>query len=189
MKQIFLKATALFIFLSYHQILNAQIELDRIKITNDISMKIPTSFIAMTEAEINNKYVSYRQPIAMFTSQDRQVDLGINKNSTPWAGNDLNIVKDFYKANIQNLFTEVKFLQEEIREISGREFVIFEFISKVSDEDKTFGGISGPVGKYTYIMYTVYDKSVLLFNFTCDIKARAQWQVTANEMMESVRIK
>jgi CRISPR/Cas system Type II protein with McrA/HNH and RuvC-like nuclease domain len=189
MKQIFRRATAIVLLLLFQQLLFAQINLERYKITNDISIKIPTSFISMTEREIISKYVSYRQPIGMFTSEDRQVDLGINKNSTPWAGNDLDILKDFYKANIQNLFTEVKFLKEEIREISGREYVLFEFISKVSDEDKTFGGLSGPVGKYTYIMYTLYEENVLLFNFTCDIQARAQWQSTAGEIMESVRIK
>ncbi|MEP4533592.1 MAG: hypothetical protein ABJ004_10935 [Cyclobacteriaceae bacterium] len=167
---------------------SGQQDLQRLKVTKDISMKVPVSFNPMSRSEMVNKYVAYRQPIAMFTSADRQIDLGINKNSTQWTENDLTILKDFYKANIQNLFTEVKFIQEEVKTIGNREFVVFEFISKVTDEDKTFGGISSPVSKYTYIMYTLYQDSVLLFNFSCDTRWRPQWQAAAREIMESVRI-
>lgn len=167
----------------------AQKELERVKITKEISIKVPTSFIPMSPGEVNSRYVSYRSPIAMFTSSDGLIDLGINKNSSQWEGNDITILKSFYKANIQNLFTEVKFLQDDIIKISEREFVVFEFLSKMSDEEKTFGGVSSPVSKYTYIMYTLYDNNVLLFNFTCNVRKRAEWQSAAKEIMESVRIK
>lgn len=157
--------------------------------TKEISIKVPTAFVPMSVGDRNNKYVSYRSPIAMFTSEDGLIDLGINRNSTEWTENDLKILKSFYKANIQNLFTEVKFLQDDIIQVSDREFVVFEFISKMSDEEKTFGGISAPVSKYTYIVYTLYEDSVLLFNFSCDVTKRPQWQSTAREIMESIRIK
>ncbi|MFY0599532.1 MAG: hypothetical protein JXR03_07655 [Cyclobacteriaceae bacterium] len=169
--------------------LSAQIKMERLKITKEISIKLPTSFVPMSIGEINNKYVSARKPIAMFTGDNGLIDFGINKNSTEWAGNDLKILKSFYKANIQNLFSEVKFIQDDIIEISEREFVVFEFVSQVSDEQKTFGGIGKPVIKYTYIMYTLYEDNVLLLNFTCDSKLRAEWQPRAEEIMKSVRIK
>jgi len=188
MKSHFLQAIILFISSLTAFDLYAQQDLERLKVTKEISMKVPVSFSPMSRAEMVNKYVAYRQPIAMFTSDDRQIDLGINKNSTQWTENDLSILKDFYKANIQNLFTEVKFIQEGVKTIGNRDFVVFEFISKMTDEDKTFGGISSPVSKYTYIMYTLHKDSVLLFNFSCDTRWRPQWQATAREIMESVRI-
>lgn len=167
---------------------SGQISLERKKITKKISMEIPVDFVPMSEAELYTKYVSARKPIAMYTSPDHQVDLGVNENSSPWTGTDLELLKDFYKANIANLFTNVDFIQEDIREIGGRQFVIFEFVSKITDEESVFGN-SSAISKYTYLQYTIRDNNVLLFNFTCPARLRARWQEAAKEMMESVRLK
>lgn len=176
------------LLLTFSHFATAQISVTRQKVTKDISMEVPESFIPMSQSELIGKYVSSRTPIAMYTSEDRNIDLGINETSSAWAGDDLPILQAFYKANIANLFTEVEFLQEEIREIGGRPFIVFEFISKITDEGSTFGGNSS-ISKYTYIQYTLRNNKVLLFNFTCPLRARPQWQETAQRMMESVRIK
>jgi hypothetical protein len=188
MKFRFISIFALFISLLTSTATNAQTDFSRIKITKSISMKVPTAFTPMSPAEIRNKYVSYRAPIAMFTLQDQQVDLSVNKNSTPWADNDYKILKDFYKANIQNLFTEVTFIQEQISTIGNREFVVFEFTSKVMDEENKMSLNNTPVSKYTYIMYTFHEGNVLLFHFNCKASQKALWQQVAKEIMESVRI-
>lgn len=166
----------------------SQITLERIKVTKDISMKIPTSFALMEQADINNKYISARMPIAMYTSIDRQVDLGINENSSTWTANDLEILKDFYKANILNLFTEVQFIQQNIKDVGERSFVVYEFVSKITDDENAIGETQ-TISKYTYIMYTLRNNKVLIFNFTCPSKLKSQWESAAAEMMESVRIK
>ncbi len=167
----------------------AQNDLKRLKITKEISMLVPESFVPMSQSDIISKYVSARQPLAMFTSADRRVDLGINQNSSMWKESDLSILKDFYKAGILNLFTEVKFMKDEIREISGRKFVVFEFVSRVVDEENSISGLGTAVSNYTYIMYTLYEDRVLLFNFNCPQSERVKWQLAAGQMMESVRIK
>lgn len=181
----FLLLAVVFVVLSP---VHAQPQLERVKVTKEISMKIPVNFVPMSKAELYTKYVSSRPPIAMYTSPDRHIDLGVNENSSAWAGNDLEILKSFYKANIANLFTNVEFIQEDIREIGGRSFVVFEFVSKITDEESTFGG-GGTISKYTYVQYTLEDDHVLLFNFTCPARMRAQWQGAAKEIMESVRVK
>ena len=181
---LFAMGMCLLVFIGHAQ----EVELSRIKISKNISLKVPTLFLPMTESERRSRYVSYRQPIAIFTHPRQEADLGINQNSTPWIGDDLTILRDFQKANIQNLFTEVSFTKDEIKTIGGREFVIFEFLSKVSGEENTYGGISGAVSKYTIISYTLYEDYVLLFNFTCDANIRVQWQEAAREVIESVRI-
>lgn len=165
----------------------AQTSLKREKITKEISMEIPESFTSMTQAELYNKYISDRTPIAMYTSADKRVDLGINENSSPWAGDDLTILKSFYKANISNLFTSVDFIQDEIKTIGDREFVVLEFVSTLVDENSI--GAANTVSKYTYIQYTLYNGKVLLFNLTCPALVRNQWQDTAAEIMSSIRIK
>ncbi len=161
-------------------------KLERQKISDEISIKIPSDFINMSEEERNRKYVSSRIPIAMFTNYDRTVDVGVNENSTRWGPGDLEILKDFYKANIQGLHTEVNFIQEGIQEVGGREYIVFEFTSKVYSEE-SFNNNS--VSKYSYIQYTLHNEKVLLFNFTAPLRHRQQWEPVARDIMASVRIR
>ncbi|MFT6882966.1 MAG: hypothetical protein ACI83W_001034 [Marinoscillum sp.] len=170
------------------QFATAQTKLSKTKITKEISIGVPETFVDMSTGERVSKFVSARAPIAMFTSQDRLVDLGINQNSTTWPDGDLEILRSFYKANISNLFTEVKFIQEDIREINGRDFIILEFVSKITDEESTFGG-NASISKYSYIQYTIYNNRVLLFNFSCPSRIRSEWEATAKEIMGSIQIK
>lgn len=159
--------------------------LSREKITDDISMKIPSDFIPLVESERNRKFLSAKEPIALYSNSDRTVDLGINETSSRWSINDLVILKDFYKANILSLYTEVAFLQEGIITIDDRSFIAFEFNSKVVDER----GLGKPIAKYTYILYTIKEDRVLLFNFSAPFRYRQAWQPAAQEMMSSIRIK
>lgn len=165
----------------------SQKPVERTKVTKNISMEVPTELRPMSISELYSKYVSAKAPLAMYTSEDQMIDLGINETSTKW-GNDLEILKSFYKASILNLFDEVNFYQEDIKEIGGRKFIVFEFVSSVSEENTTIGGVS-TISKYTYIQYTLEDENILLFNFNCPAKLRAQWQETAKQVMNSVKIK
>ncbi len=175
----------LIIIFSYN--IDAQETLTRLKVTKEISVAIPESFTQMTDAELYNKYISDRKPIAMYTSRDKRADFGINVNSSPWAGNDLEILKSFYKANMGNLFTEVEFLTDEVQTIGNRQFAVLEFVSVLVDENSI--GTVNTVSKYTYIQYTIRNGKVLLFNFTCPALQKKKWESTAKEIMQSVRIK
>ncbi len=161
-------------------------ELERKKVTDDVSMKIPETFISMTDGERNQKFISYRTPIAMYTNVERTVDLGINITSSEWSTGDLQVLKDFYKSNILNLYTEVDFVQDDIVLIGQREFIVFEFASKVYEENSFRREV---ISKYTYIQYTLYGDKVLLFHFSAPRQLQEKWQGFAAEMMQSVRIK
>jgi len=167
--------------------ITAQVSLKRQKVTKEISMEIPESFTPMTQQELYSKFISDRMPIAMYTSADKRADLGINENSSTWVGKDLKILREFYKSNITNLFTKVEFIQDDIQEIGGRQFVVFEFVSTLVDENSI--GDVNTISKYSYIQYTIRDNKVLLFNFSCPAMLKRQWQETASTMMNSVKIK
>ena len=183
-----LKSILIVALIFTHQLTShGQEKLVRQKVTKEISVAIPESFTPMTQAELYSKYISDRVPIAMYTSEDKRADFGINENSSPWAGNDLEILKSFYKANMGNLFTDVKFITDEIQTIGDRQFAVLEFISVLVDENSI--GSVNTVSKYTYIQYTIYNGKVLLFNFTCPALQQNKWQSTAKEVMESIRMK
>lgn len=150
-------------------------------------MRLPESFSNMSEGERIGKYVSSRTPIASFSSQDRLVDLGINKNIMQFQPGDEERLRSFYRGTFQTLFDEIEYFQDTIKEINGRKFIVFEFISTLKEEN----AFSGPSleKNYTYIQYTSFKDQVLLFNFGCKPRIMPTWQPIVQEMMESIHLK
>ena len=161
----------------------------KIEIGSGISLKLPESFQPMPEAEIARKYISTRKPVAVFMSADRQADFGINISITQWNPSDLPIMKDFYKATIVELHSNVEFIREEIVNVNGKDFALLEFTSLVKDEDNTLGTTRPPVQKYNFIQYTIFDKKTFVYNFNCPANQQARFRDTAREIMNSIEMK
>ncbi len=166
----------------------AQVKLKNVKISNKISMKIPSKFIEMGEEDMWQRSSSYRKAIALYSDEDRVVELGINHAFTRWEEGDILLLQNMYMASIQEIFDEVKFSKEEITNINGRDFAVFEFVSKIK-------GISGSIGKnnsvvkYYYIQYTIVDGGTFVFNFSCQNYVKEDWQETAKIIMGTIKIK
>lgn len=176
------------IFLSlFVSAISAQENLNTVKVAEKISLKIPESLVSMTEKDRISSYVSTKVPIATYTSQDRAVDFSINSNRMEWVMGDEEILRGFYKSSFKTLFDEIDFIQDTIRKINGKKFIVFEFVSTLK-EDNAVSGMK-VARHYSYIQYTSYEGSILLFNFGCKPRNMQQWQPIAREMMESVRIK
>ncbi|MEQ9468547.1 MAG: hypothetical protein RLN88_14130 [Ekhidna sp.] len=165
----------------------AQEKLVKRQVNEEISYLVPESFSQMSAGDRIQKFVSSREPLAMYSSVDREVDFGINWNPMQWMDGDEEIIYGFYKASIQSMFDEVEFLQDDIREINGKKFIVFEFVSSLKSEN-AFSGTSSSKN-YSYIQYTSYNDQVLLFNLGCKARLMSQWQPVAKEMMEGVKVK
>ena len=168
--------------------LQAQGVLKREKITKTLSMEIPSSFVPMSVQQQRIKYVSDRTPIAMFTTEDGNVDLGINSSSTVWGPSDLPILKDFYRAGIINLYDSVQFLQDDIKNINDRTYIVFEFNGLMMEGENSILN-RGNLSKYIYIQYTIREDKVMLFNFSSPWRLKAKWEEAAAQMMNSIKIK
>jgi len=175
------------IFCSLNMILRAQESYIRQKISPDISMKIADYFQIMPPQKLLDRYASSRIPIAMFTTLDGRADLGINQTATQWGPNDIDLLLDFYKASIANLYSQIDFIQCKITRVNDRQFIVFEFLGEVVDQS-LLGRVSS-IKKYNYIQYALYKGKVLLFNFNCAAKDHQKWQSVASEMMSSIRLK
>ena len=156
------------------------------KVGDDITIKIPSEFINMSDQDRMRKFATSRVPLAMYSTQMQDATLGINDNPMQWAENDTQTVYGFYKASVNALFDEIEFIQDTIKKINGKEFIVFEFTSVVRN-DNTFGG-KKTHRNYSYIQYTSHNDQVLLFNFGCSARIKNQWEGIANEMMDSIKI-
>lgn len=162
-------------------------KLVKVKIGENITLKVPESFFAMSEQDMNQRYRSHRLPLALYTDPTRTAEFGVNRSYSKWMQSDMPLLKEFYHSSLMNLYSEVEFIQEDIVKVNNRFYVIFEFISTVkpNDDDSNLR----PVSKYTYLAYTLDNNNTYLFNFTCPKGLKDQWQETAHEIMGSIKFK
>lgn len=158
------------------------------EVAEGITLSLPKSFVPMPENLIDQKYLSARKPIAAYTSENQQVDLGINTSNARWQADDLPMLQSFYRSSIMALYDEVNFLKEDIEKINGKDFAVFEFVSLVRPEENALTA-QRPIRKYTYIQYTVHNGKTYIFNFNCPTEQQSQWQEAAKTIMQSVKIK
>ncbi len=182
MKLFFLFLASFFILSSFQHV-----KYVKTKVNDDITISLPDDFTLMSSEDRNRKYVSSKDPVAVYTDFSRTVDLGINVAYSRWNKEDLEIMKSFYKSNIMGLYDEVQFITEEIKEINGKEFAIFEFVSQVTDEEGTTINQSA-ISKYVRIQYTIVKSKTVLFNFTCPARQKEKWAPVAKKILESVKI-
>jgi hypothetical protein len=162
--------------------------LKKTKISKEISLGIPPELVPMTEGQRIQKYVSNREPIAMFTSADGFTDFGINVNSSNWNTGDYDVLRKFYRSGILNLYDDVDFYRDTVQYIADRPFITFEFRGSLYGKEDSFRK-NQSVSKYVYITYTLQEDRVLLFNLSTAYALRNQWRQKAHEMMQSIKIK
>ena len=182
MKTFFILFISCVFFISFQQM-----KYVKTKVNDAISLLLPSEFSLMSQADLNTKYASLKAPIAAYTDFSRSVDLGVNVAFSRWNAEDLEIMKSFYKSNIMGLYNEVQFIKEEIENINGKDFAVFEFVSSVYNEEGTNLNKS-TISKYVRIQYTIVKGKTVLFNFSCPARQKDKWAPIAKEILESVKI-
>jgi len=164
-------------------------KLKKVKLNENVSIRLPEDFLPMTDDDIARKYYTYRKPLAAFTNPEQVANFSFNQSVTPWRQKDIILLKDFYKASVMKLYTKVDFVQENIVSINKRDFAVLEFTSQVSDEDKNSPNFGKVTRGYDYIQYTVEKGKVLIFHFSCPFQMKENWSAKAKEIMMTVKIK
>lgn len=187
-------------------------KLKKTKINDNITVKIPENFLVMSDREYQQEFAGYRKPIAMYRSNVGKATFGINtalthapvgtrqtfvdnkgkmrKHQAEWSLNDLKMMKNLYKSTILRLHDGVRFKQDKIQTIRKRNFVVFEFVGVVKAEKKKLvGKAKGTLRQYSYLMYTVKEGKIYIFNFSCPAKELREWKSSVYKMMQSVRVK
>ena len=158
-----------------------------VKITDHVKVSLPAEFSPMTDDDLAFKYPSTKKPTAMYTDPDRLVDFGLNETRNNWPDNDLELLKKFYKSSMLYLYDTVSFIQEDVKMINNRQFIVFEFVS--GSIGKTIRGSARIRRTYSYIQYTIYEGKILVFNFSCNAIFQSEWEQIAEIIMNSIKIK
>lgn len=165
---------------------SSQTKLVKVNLDKNVSIKLPADFVIMSDNDIATKYPSYRKPIAMYISPDRFADFGYNVTNGVW-GNDLKLLRDVYKATINNNFTKVTFIQDTILTVKKRDYVIFEYVSEVQDESSN-QSVKPVIRTYTYKKYALQNGEIYQFSFNCPDRYKEKYQSVAQEAMNTIKI-
>ncbi|HYF67788.1 MAG TPA: hypothetical protein VD884_06625 [Ohtaekwangia sp.] len=163
-------------------------KLVKTKVNQELTVVVPKGWTAMDAMDFTQRYPSVRAPLAAYTNEERTIDFSINVSATQWPDANLEISQQFFKASLMNMFDRVEMIGEGVREVNKKKFVFFEFTSRVNGIKRQEGNQS-PVLKYTYIQYLVEPSRTLVFSFNCPQREMEDWQETAREMMDRIRIK
>ncbi len=158
------------------------------KIADGIVVLLPRDFRPMDDLDFSQRYPSVRKPIAAYTNEAREVDFSVNISATQWADTDVEIAKQFFKAGVLNMFDGVDMIGEGIQTLHGKQFIYFEFESRVKG-DRLKQELRDPVLNYTYIQYQIETGRTRVFSFNCPRRMREEWQSTARKMMKSIKMK
>lgn len=155
------------------------------KLAEGARVSLPEGFRVMTDGEMKQKYPNFHKPIVMMTSKDDAADFGYNISFNQW-GRNLKLLKEFMKSNHTFYFTDIQYLQDTIITQGKRNFVVLEFVSFT--QNKETDRELPPIRTYSYMMYTVEDNRILIFNYTCPARLMDKWRQAAPAVMSSIRI-
>jgi hypothetical protein len=158
------------------------------KVGSDITWSIPEDFIAMTPEDIVQRMPSVRAPLAAYSNLERDMELTITTSATQWPDQNLPVAQSFFRSGLRNLFDRVDILKEEIKEINGKKFIVFEIETRMNG-NKNNEAQKQPILKYTYIQYLVQKDRTLVFSFICPARVKSDWQPVATAIMNSVKVK
>lgn len=163
-------------------------KLVKTKVADNITVMLPKGFFKMMPSDIAQRYPSVRKPIGAYTNEERLVDFSVNISATQWRDSDIKIAKDFFKASIINLYDRVNIINEEIKTIGDREFIVFEFDSRINGDQRALGSAE-PIRAYSYVQYMISKGKTIVFTFNCPAQRKQAWQETARKVMNSVSVK
>lgn len=164
------------------------VKLTKTKISDEISARLPENFQPVSQEELRTKHVSSRPPIALYTTPDKQVDFSVNVSVNQWQHFDLPLIKDFYKASLSTLFSDLELLKEETTEINNHPAALFEFVGTVEGEEGTVRRTAS-ISKYHYVAYVLVNGKVAVFTLTAPAGQQQEWSSVGEEIMQSIRIK
>jgi hypothetical protein len=163
------------------------VKLTTTKLASGLSVGVPATFAPLPDDGIAVKYPSPRKPLAVFSNPSGRVDYSVAVRPTTFESMDYAVLLKIYKASIQRLYSKVEFLKEDIRTVKGRDFMYFEFVSTVSDAGRT--SQLAPIKKYQAVQYAIQGQQLYVFTFIAPANEQAQWQPTAQAVMDAISLK
>ena len=162
-------------------------KLKKTPVGKNITLGVPEGFTALPDDGIAAKYPAPRKPLAVFSNPSGRVDVSVAQKPSTFTARDYALLLKIYRASIQNTYSKVEFLTEDIRTINKRDFVALEFVSSLNDTRRNSN--LAPIRRYQFIQYAIQGDQLYVFTFNAPADEQAQWQPTARALMQTISMK
>lgn len=153
-----------------------------------VEVKLPEDFVLMEDEAFFRTTASAVKPEVAYRDPGAQISFTVNNSVNRW-GNNLDLLGQFQKSTIMSLHKKVDFKKEEIIEIKKRRYLLLAFDSKVDDKI-TPDGQKRIMKHYNYMLYTVKSGHLITVALRMPNWMKEEgWEVAADEIMRSVRVK
>lgn len=172
------------------------------KVSSHLNMSIHKD-LEVTPVVALSEFEKRKAPMAAYRSEDQDAKLIIrlikevadtvtskkykNREAKKSTQRDLKLEKMFKKSSLLNQFEKITFYQDTIKEINGKESIVFEYTGSLSGVNQNEEKITTTTYSYYQIVY-VKNKTYIL-HFYCPEDRKAEWQAHAQTMLNSVKIR
>lgn len=164
----------------------ANTKLKKVQITKEISVMLPSDFTPLPDDGIARKYPATTRPLAVYSSPNGQIDFSVTQKPSQFRSEDMGMLREFYKASLMERFSKVDFIRQEVTQVKGKDFIVFEFVSTVADERRSTN--LAPIQKYSIVQYTIKGDQLFIFTMHVPFAQKNDWQEATRNIMNSVKI-
>lgn len=143
-----------------------------------ILLKVPKSFDIMTEELMRVKYPTERRPTLVYSDDSGAINVALNLTPNPANQEMIDPYFDNFKMTFENLYPSAEWKGAGVQEINGRKVGYLKLITPAIDTEI-----------YNQIFFTDLDGQLLLCTFNCTVERLDDWEVAAEEIMQSLKLK
>lgn len=164
-----------FLFVSCILVLSfASFPLERKNVVNGaLSMLVPKEFKQITKSEYQSSYAGDPKPEDYYSNENKSIEISFLK--VPKQSDDLLWCKQFVNGAFMG--SEATFYFNDIVRLDSTNVHLAKF-------DATFKGKK----QYCTMFFINLEEYSLIGNLSCEIEFKEQWNETANEIFESIKI-
>ena len=162
------------ILILFSVISNAQLEY-RNALSNKIAIKLPSVFKLMDANTLATKYPANNKPTEVYTNEAATVNIAFKKTEQL-------LVK-------QSVFTEAKKMEQQLIKTGRVELISSEQIKASGNNIYIFSFYSNAIDTKVYNVTFIFSLrgKMVVGSFNCTMALQKQWQVTAYEIIRSIK--
>lgn len=145
---------------------------------NKIELKIPKGFEIMSEEMLKVKYPAEDRPTLVYTNEAGSVNVAVNLTVHPASQDLMEPYKENFVASFKNLYPSASWKGNGVTTIDDRKVGFLELTTPATDTEI-----------YNLLFFTDVQDKLLLCTFNCTKEQLVEWQTSAKEIMNSLKLR
>ena len=152
--------------------------INKLFLDEKVELKIPRDFDIMSEELMKLKYPSERRPTLVYSNESGGINIGLNLTENKASQELIDPYVENFVNTFKNLYPSAEWKGSGTKKINGRKVGYLKLITPAIDTKI-----------YNVMFFTDLDGKLLLSTFNCTEKDIPEWEQSADEIMNSLKIK